>query len=181
MWGGRFQAMTCSPFSTFDTVIWAGLGCPVDAPAYRCQQGNDDNGAVCNSVDFPGSSSLHSAAVLSPLRGGTVVFVLVGSYSALPPAGGNYGYVYSYTGGSETQGTPSPTRSPASVTATPSGTPTPSITPTGSATPPATPTSSESVAETPSITPSASITGSIPGTPPGTPSTSRTSVPTIGS
>ena len=150
----------------------------MDAPTYRCQQGNDDNGAVCNSVDFPGSSSLHSAAVLSPLRGGNVVFVLVGTYSALSPAGGNYGYVYSYTGGNETQGTPSPTRSPASLSASPPASATPTITSSGSVSPPATPTSSETVAETPPITPSASNTGSIPGTPRGTPSTSRTGAPT---
>lgn len=121
--------------------------------------GNDDNGAVCNTNDIPGSSSLNSAAVISNLQA-NVVYAMVGAYSQPSATGVNYGYAFQYVGGNAPPGTPSITPSPVSFSGTPpasmSNTVPPSTTPssTASGTPASTPDGTPSNLPTPTQTPS---------------------------
>ena len=114
LWGGTFQALTCSPFTNFDTMIWTGTGCPAAtlgfsaAQNFGCVQGNDDNDAVCSAIPAPPGcirtgpgcppgyvQYYQSAANIMNLQT-SVAYVLVGSYSPLP-AGSRYGFMFSYT------------------------------------------------------------------------------------
>ena len=104
LWGGRFQAITCSPFTNYDSVEWLGTGCPVTAAEYGCVFGNDDHASNFGGtpgvdtdpcVGIPGVTSIQSAAIMNNVQT-SVAYVLVGSWNAVP-SGNVFGYAYSYT------------------------------------------------------------------------------------